>query len=72
LPPGLLIQIISLIMVAWNGGPPATIDDAFVIRFAAIGGVFWIYYLLTTPIAIGFLSLSYLHFFPAPSGERIG
>jgi hypothetical protein len=67
-PPGLLIQIVSLIIFAFNGVPgPARIgvpiDDVFVTRFTAIGAVLWAFYLLTTPIAVGFLSFSYLHFF---------
>jgi hypothetical protein len=59
-PPGLLIQIFSLELFALNGFPTPA-DD--VIRFVGIGAVLWAFYLLVTPIAVGFLSLSYLHFF---------
>lgn len=71
-PPGLLIQIVSLIIFSLNGpgpgtiGAPLPVDDAFLTRFTAISAVIWAFYLLTTPIAVGFLSLSYLHFFDRP------
>jgi hypothetical protein len=69
-PPGLLIQIVSLIVLASIGGR-ATVNaafatgsaESFVTWFAAVGAILWAFYLLTTPIAVGFLSLSYLHFF---------
>ena len=62
LPPGLLMQIAFLIFV--RSPHTSTFDDpAFALRMTVLYTIAIVYYLLVTPISVGFLSLSYRHFF---------
>jgi hypothetical protein len=60
--PVLAAEIILLVVV---GLPSAATlaGESFVARTVAVSTVFTIYYLLVLPIGIGFLSISYRHFF---------
>jgi membrane-anchored glycerophosphoryl diester phosphodiesterase (GDPDase) len=62
-PLGLIAQIVMLSVVGFPG-PNMFAGDAFVGRMAAISVIFAIYYLLFLPVMIGFMSISYRHFFP--------
>jgi hypothetical protein len=62
LPPTLLVQIAFLVL-AGIPDPTTFISGAFPVRWALIGAVSMIYYLLILPIGIGFLSQAYRHFF---------
>jgi hypothetical protein len=63
LPLGLIAQIVMLSVVGFPG-PNMFAGDAFVGRMAIISVIFAIYYLLFLPVMIGFMSISYRHFFP--------
>jgi hypothetical protein len=70
-PGGLIMQFLVLTLLVLGGIPgPAPMNEAFLMRLIAVSGILWAYYLLTMPIAVGFLSLSYLHFFgPVGRGD---
>lgn len=70
--PAVLVQIPFLVFWRLLGSPnPANFaSDSFSVPGLALSAVFSIYYLLTLPILIGFLSLSYLHFFERSPGLR--
>jgi hypothetical protein len=61
LPPGLIIEVISLILFGFPN-PAKLAGDSLPVAFVAISSILMVCYLLTLPIWIGFLSLSYLHF----------
>jgi hypothetical protein len=62
LPPALLAQIVLLFLVGFPR-PDMFADQSFAGRFTAVGAIMIAYYLLIMPIAIGFLSHAYRHFF---------
>jgi hypothetical protein len=62
LPPLLIMQIAILVLIGFPG-PEAFADGTLPVRFAIMHAMSIVWYLLVTPIGIGFLSLSYLHFF---------
>jgi hypothetical protein len=62
LPAALLMQIVLLFVIGFPG-PETFTDPSFAGRFAALGAVTIICYLLILPIGIGFLSHAYRHFF---------
>lgn len=61
LPPMLAAQVVSLLLVGFPG--PGMFGTAMAARMTVFSLVFTVYYLLIVPITIGFLSLSYRHFF---------
>ena len=62
LPPALLMQIVLLFVIGFPR-PETFTDPSFATRFAALGAIMMVYYLLILPIGIGFLSHAYRHFF---------
>jgi hypothetical protein len=67
LPPALLLQIVLLFLIGFPR-PETFTDPSFAGRFAAMGAIMVVYYLLILPIGIGFLSHAYRHFF-RPQGS---
>jgi hypothetical protein len=68
-PPALIIEIVSLVLLGSfiprivPGNSLPVLPTLPVVPLIAISVIFMVYYLLILPIWIGFLSLSYLHFF---------
>jgi hypothetical protein len=67
LPPALLVQIVLLFLIGFPS-PDMFTDPSLAGRFAAVGAIMMVYYLLILPIGIGFLSHAYRHFF-RPQGS---
>jgi hypothetical protein len=65
IPPLLIVQIGFLTLIG-APNPENFAGDDFVAQMTAASTVTMIYYLLTLPIGIGFLSHAYRHFFQAP------
>jgi hypothetical protein len=65
IPPTLGVQIVYLAVIGLPH-PGGAIDDDFVVRMTALSTIFTTCYLLIVPIGIGFLSLTYRHFFQSP------
>jgi hypothetical protein len=63
LPPLLVMQIATLVLLGFPSPAEAFAGGTLPVRFAIIHAMSLDWYLLVTPIGIGFLSLSYLHFF---------
>lgn len=55
-------QIVLLVLTGFPR-PDMFADQSFAARFAAVGSIMMVYYLLILPIGIGFLSHAYRHFF---------
>jgi hypothetical protein len=64
--PPLLVAQIGFLTLIGAPNPENFAGDDFVARMTAASTVTMIYYLLTLPIGIGFLSHAYRHFFQAP------
>jgi hypothetical protein len=60
--PLVAVQIVLLVLTGFPR-PDMFVDQSFAVRFAAVGSIMMIYYLLILPIGIGFLSHAYRHFF---------
>jgi hypothetical protein len=65
LPPVMAVQIVVLLAIGFPTDAMFA-SDGFVTRMAVSGTIFLAYYVLITPIGIGFLSHAYRHFFPRP------
>ncbi len=67
-PPLLLLQLAALTSIGFPR-PGNFARESFVPQMTAISTVYVVYYLLITPIGIGFLSHAYRHFFRAGSAR---
>lgn len=61
LPPMVLAQIVTALLVG-TPDQQSFADGSFVIKTTVLGVVLTLYYLLTVPLAVGFLSHAYRHF----------
>ena len=68
LPPILIIEIVTLVLVGFPR-PQNFATGSLPVPVLIISAIFTVCYLLTLPIWIGFLSLSYLHFFERHPGS---
>jgi hypothetical protein len=66
----LLAQIAFLVVVGFPN-PAMFGGEGFVERMTVMSTIFVVYYLLVVPIAIGFLSHSYRHFFQAEAESAL-
>lgn len=62
---GILFQIATLTSIGFPT-PARLADGTFILTFTVVGAIAIVFYILLAPLWIGFLSLSYLHFFGQP------